>query len=334
MKYAPVLIPTLNRFEHFKQCIESLSDCSWAEFTEVYVALDFPAKNSHWEGYNKTKEYLDKCGNLNFKELHVIKRPYNYGISYQSGHVSNLGDLIEIISSRYDRYILSEDDNVFSPNFLEYIDKGLEEYEDDDSVYAIVGYCHPYPFKRGDNNFFRHQTDFSAWGYGIWVSKKQKAKALYEGSLFKGFPSLMKIKSMKVYGYNRLLFFLNQYVNSKHNFTTDTSYSAYLQATGKTVIVPVLSKVRNTGWDGSGNSGAVVSNSRERIAKGHMGQIIDNETHFDYIGSGWDFFDENNRIAARYSDGRINFWKFTWLLSISCAKSIVKYIIRWDKCKK
>lgn len=53
MIYAPIYIPTLCRYEHFKQCIESLAQCEGASETEVYVALDYPAKESHLEGYEK-----------------------------------------------------------------------------------------------------------------------------------------------------------------------------------------------------------------------------------------------------------------------------------------
>ena len=59
MVYAPILIPTLCRDEHFIRCIESLKKNSWAEYTDVYVALDFPAKESHWDGYKKICTYLE-----------------------------------------------------------------------------------------------------------------------------------------------------------------------------------------------------------------------------------------------------------------------------------
>ena len=117
MNYAPVIIPTLCRFEHFKICIESLSNCTWAEYTEVYIGLDYPAKESHWDGYNQINDYLSLCGNLNFKKLHVIKRPYNYGF----GAKGNLATLKNDILKISDRIIISEDDNIFSPNFLMYI---------------------------------------------------------------------------------------------------------------------------------------------------------------------------------------------------------------------
>ena len=44
MIYAPVLIPTLCRADHFIRCLESLKKNTWAKYTEVYVAVDYPAK--------------------------------------------------------------------------------------------------------------------------------------------------------------------------------------------------------------------------------------------------------------------------------------------------
>ena len=102
--FAPVSIPTLCRFEHFKRCIESLSRCTWAEYTDVYVALDYPAKESHWEGYKKIKAYLDTCGNMTFKSLNVVIREKNYGIGSQG----NMATLNKGIRQKYDRYIITD----------------------------------------------------------------------------------------------------------------------------------------------------------------------------------------------------------------------------------
>lgn len=52
MIYAPVLIPTLCRSDHFIRCLESLKKNTWAKYTEVYIAVDYPAKESHWDGYS------------------------------------------------------------------------------------------------------------------------------------------------------------------------------------------------------------------------------------------------------------------------------------------
>ena len=97
---APVTIPTLCRYEHFKRCIESLSRCTLADKTEVYVALDYPAKESHWNGYNKIKDYLlsHKEDNLGFKKLIVIQRSRNYGL----GEEGNIMTLRKEIFSKYE----------------------------------------------------------------------------------------------------------------------------------------------------------------------------------------------------------------------------------------
>ena len=75
------------------------------------------------------------------------------------------------MSTYYDRWIFSEDDNVFSPNFLVYINKGLEKFKNDKSVFAFNGYRHFYNVKFKENTFFRQNIDFSAWGYGIWKDR-------------------------------------------------------------------------------------------------------------------------------------------------------------------
>ena len=55
---APVIIPTLNRAEHFVRCIESLKKCKYAERTEIFISVDFPFLKRHEEGYDKIKKYL------------------------------------------------------------------------------------------------------------------------------------------------------------------------------------------------------------------------------------------------------------------------------------
>ena len=95
--FAPVIIPTLCRYEHFKQCIESLSKCTLANQTEVYVGLDYPAKDEHWDGYKKIKSYLASVGNIGFKNLTVIERGRNYGL----GAAGNFQMLINCILSKY-----------------------------------------------------------------------------------------------------------------------------------------------------------------------------------------------------------------------------------------
>ena len=59
-KFAPVIIPTLSRYEHFRKCFESLEKCTYAEETDVYVGLDYPPSEKYIEGWKKIDRYLQE----------------------------------------------------------------------------------------------------------------------------------------------------------------------------------------------------------------------------------------------------------------------------------
>ena len=247
--YAPVIIPTLNRFEHFKRCLESLERCTGAEHTEVYVALDFPPSEKYKDGWSKIDEYLHKKeNNNNFKKLHVVRRDHNCGICTENANDTLLlRDLCKLTN----KYIYSEDDNEFSPNFLEYINWGLNKYEHDSNIYAICG------FKRVnvdflDNNVFAFQK-FAPWGFGCWFSKKNKRDRL---ATFENIE--VYLKRFRFYR-----IFTKDVVYAKSLITMlkkrviygDMSYRL-LPSESQWCIFPKVSLVRNYGHDGTGQHGS------------------------------------------------------------------------------
>ena len=106
-KYAPVIIPTLNRFEHFKRCLESLEHCTGAEYTDVYVALDYPPSECYRVGWEMINSYLtEKESEHGFSHLFVIRRSSNYGICKQDGNYELILKDLSKISDRYISYPL------------------------------------------------------------------------------------------------------------------------------------------------------------------------------------------------------------------------------------
>ena len=241
MEYAPVRITTLCRFEHFKRCIESLAQCSGADQTELYIGLDYPKEVSHWYGYNQILEYVETIHG--FKAVHIIKRAENFG------QQKNNKDLRERICQRYDRYITTEDDNEFSPNFLLYMNQCLEKFKDDPRVFAICGYSYQewerindYPF-----NAFPMQG-FCAWGAGLWESKEEAYRRFYSAKeiIFSNELVHRLFKSRMHTTVHRLIY------RYEHAFG-DLRRRCYCALENKMCIFPVVSKVRNHGFDGSGS---------------------------------------------------------------------------------
>jgi hypothetical protein len=97
---------------------------------QIYIALDYPLNKSHWEGYNKINRYLEKVEG--FKTVTVVKRDKNFGV------FENFKEARREIFNINDRFILSEDDNYYSPNFLDYINKGLDKFNiTDDTLFCM-----------------------------------------------------------------------------------------------------------------------------------------------------------------------------------------------------
>jgi len=308
MTYAPVVIPTLNRYEHLKRCLESLEKCSGAEFTDVYIGLDFPPNDKYADGWHKTDAYLqEKEQNNGFHKLVVCRRDVNLGIVAADSNITRLYDQVAKIS---ETYIYTEDDNVFSPNFLEYINKGLERYQNDDSVFAIVGYAHPYHFKHGDNNHYRHNTDMSAWGYGTWFSKYNRIGEYTRNGGFRKDFSMRNMLKFRHHGWLRLFDFIHYAYHKGYVLQSDGLMSAYMILHDNYVITPTISKVRNIGWDDTGNSFKHGLAGYEEIALRHNTQTIDDAQHFEYIGTDTTYMDYNNQIAAQESDGHMSFVQF------------------------
>ena len=266
MKYAPILIPTLNRYDHFKRCIDSLAKNKHAKETELYIALDFPLNETHWEGYNKIIEFVDII--KGFKTINIIKRKRNFGA------ILNIKEGRKVIFQKYDSMIFSEDDNEFSPNFLEYINKGLKKYEFDQNVSAICAYRHPIKLSKNYSNNFFFYKGFSAWGYATWRHKPIKLEySLNELKNFiKNRKHIIELNNISGRHYKNIIESIVKNKNRRGDFAVFLNNIEKKQS----CVFPVISKVRNHGHDGSGIN--CVKKDKEIF----ISQEIDEESHFDF----------------------------------------------------
>lgn len=245
--FAPVLIPTLNRNVHFKRCVDSLSVCTNAIETELYIALDYPLNSFHHDGYNKILNFIE--GITGFKQVHLIKRKVNYGSQ------KNYLDAINLIFKKYDRCIFSEDDNYFSPNFLDYINKGLHKYKDRNDIFAICGYNFPINMPTSYNKKIYLWRGLSAWGYGIWRDRWEKIRFDVDSdssvtrvrSFLSDTKNIHKLEQVAGHYFPTVL----KMVNTQFNII-EPLVVMYLVKNELLCVFPTISKVRNYGHDGSG----------------------------------------------------------------------------------
>lgn len=245
--YAPVMVTTICRYEKFRNCIETLSRCTDADKTEIFIGVDYPAKEEHRSGYLKIKEYLPTISG--FKKVNVFLREKNLG------QKKNVMDLRDRIRKDYDRYIITEDDNEFSPNFLQYMNQCLEKYKDNPKVTAICGYSYQEWENVGDYPYNAYPMEgFCAWGVGGWFEKIEKYKVFLSASEIIHDPKYVRqlFKKKMHITVHRLLF--------RHNISGgDLRRRCYCALENKYSIFPTVSKVRNHGFDGEGTHCAVIN---------------------------------------------------------------------------
>lgn len=318
MIYAPVVIPTLNRYEHLKQCLESLSRCTWADKTEVYVALDYPPTDK-WDkyapGWEKNRDWLRSVGDMGFKKLHLIERTENYG-TWNKGDKGNAKCLVEEVVKLHDRYIYSEDDNVFSPNFLEFMDKGLEKFEGDEKVYALIGFRWFFPIKTDGNNYMRITTDYTPWGVGNWSKKGETID-------YQWFREQLTLRNVvrlyRKYGAG-IVGSLFEFARSEHkdDIIIDAHVKTYLMVSERHVIVPTVSLVKNIGLDGSGNM--PINNETMQALYDSVPLSIDE--HFEFVGTGYEEYEYNNKLYLSERE-----WRGWWFYHKRMIKKIIRYMI-------
>ncbi len=299
-KFAPVIIPTLCRFSHFKVCIESLMNCTHSEKTDVFIGLDYPAKEEHWEGYKKIYSYLKKLETNNkFKSLTIIKRNHNFGF----GKNGNSANLRKYVLEKYDRYIYSEDDNQFSPAFLDFMNKCLTKYEDDKTVFAVCGYRHFFEFRYGDNTFFRQNIDFNAWGYGSWKNRINETEGL-NALWFKKRLNRQSFNKIRLSnGNDRAFHFVSFAYSSNELLFSDIVLSIYIFLEGFDVIMPRISMVRNLGMDKSGEN---FHNIDSKTTQRYNDQEIFMQPIFELVGDGFDYYETNRKVYKKEGLGNFS----------------------------
>ena len=297
MKKTAIVLPTLCRDKHLKKCLDSLMKNPWAKYVDLYVALDYPAKDSHWPGYRRILMLMERDYSM-FRSFHLIKRTTNYGAD------RNMDSLYEEVIKDYEQFIYLEDDTEFSENYLEYMLKALDYFRDDPEVMSVTGYSYPVKLKTDNNcNIITQNAICNTWGVGFWKDKYEILSKEIEKDL-----CLIRDFSYNLSHYKFSRYRRSDYINCVAGvdpddkdvyrlcpmFTslTDIAMGVYMQVNGKYQAMPTVSKVRNNGFDGTGVF-------CQKIKPARFGRVVSDT--YDYSRQP---IDQRKRFALRYDGGK------------------------------
>jgi hypothetical protein len=305
--YAPVLISVLDRNIHFKNCVDSLAQNPLAKETHLYIALDAPFAEKHISGHSKVLEYISCI--KGFKEVTLFKREKNIGSS------NNQFLAFEEIFKKHDRLIFTEDDNIFSPNFLDFVNQGLELFKGRDDIFSVSGYNYPIDVNPKLNPGYYLWTGFAAWGVGLWKVKWQKlnlSTILNIKDILNPF-FIKKLNSVAGHYFPALL----SAIETQHK-PDDVLICYYLTKNNLKSVFPTLSKVQNHGNDGGGE--------HKNIDNKYKNQLIDNNKLFDLkIIEG---YEDNREINLHLKKHFKKKFKTKIKITIRYFKVLIKWFIR------
>ena len=241
---APVAVYTYTRHEHLVKTLEALRFNHLAPDTVLYVVSDGANVPEHEPAVRRIRDYVDDL--TGFREVVRVYRDTNYGLR------RSLPEAEKMILSDHGRIINMEDDNITSANYLDFINAGLQYFEEDDTVYSICGYCPPVGPSQSsiDGDFWRYAWNMS-WGYGVWKAKYDRFHPLKNR-----YPEMQR---------NGLLarqnraggLYVSDSLKRDHaglKYFPDAILCTDMFAANMQAIIPTVSKVHNTGQDGSGQS--------------------------------------------------------------------------------
>jgi hypothetical protein len=244
MNFAPIVVFVYNRLEHTRRTIEALSKNSLAKESEVFIYSDAPKPDEGLEKVQMTRQLIDSIVDKSlFKSVTIIKAEKNRGLAN-----SVIQGVTEIIN-QYGKVIVVEDDLITTPDFLNYMNKALDFYKDDQVIWSISGYSFKMKIPKSYHHDIFYSYRASSWGYATWADRWNTVDwDVKDYDDFKTNRAKRRLMNRGGRDMARMLDF--QMIGRIDSWAIRWCYEQSKQ--NKLTVYPVHSRVKNIGLDGSG----------------------------------------------------------------------------------
>lgn len=158
-KLAPIIIFAFNRPKALQRLVDSLSNCLLFDQSKVILFVDGPRNENDEKG---------------IKEVIAIGRQLTNDIRISNVN-RGLGESIirgvSQVLKVYGKAIILEDDLVLMPRFLEFMNKALVTYQNDQRILSVCGYSLKVNCPSGYMNNIYLSDRSSSWGWATWIDR-------------------------------------------------------------------------------------------------------------------------------------------------------------------
>ncbi|WP_171015159.1 glycosyltransferase family A protein [Methylocystis sp. B8] len=241
---APIVLFVYNRPEHTRRTLDALAANPLAIESDLIIYADGPKRPEDAAAVQQARDVAR--GAFGFRSVRLIEREKNLGLAN-----SIIMGVSDVCSAR-GRAIVVEDDLLVAPQFLTFLNRGLERYADEPSVFQVSGYMFPVMAETSSDGLFLPLI--SCWGWATW----QREWSQFEPSAT-GYKQLERDPRLRArfnldgnYDYFGML--KDQIDGKIDSWGVRWLLSVFLK--GGVVLYPRTSLVQNVGIDESGTHGA------------------------------------------------------------------------------
>jgi len=162
MKLAPIILFCFKRIDTLTECVKNLKLCPESANSDLYIYSD-AARND--QEYNQVYDVRNFIKNIDgFKSISIIERDVNMGVDY------NIIYGIKDISTKFDSFIVVEDDLIVSSEFLTFLNEGLNYFHNKNEILTISAFNYiKIPFRYKWDCYFTGRSN--PWGWATWSHK-------------------------------------------------------------------------------------------------------------------------------------------------------------------
>jgi len=273
MTKAPIIVTVYDRLKHFQQCIGALQRNVPANGSELYVVSDAASKPEHAARIDLVRAYARSI--TGFKKVHLVFREKNYGAN------RSFIDITSQVVNEHGSFIFLEDDVIVAPDFLDYMNGGLNYYEANTRIFSIAAYTLPLQFPKDFKADVFFVPSNCPWGFATWkdrwervdlTAKDRYAIAVKDSQLYK------RIVSTGLY-----MMHILQADSQGRLQAPDVRVAFHQFVHEEYTVYPRISRTKNIGLDGSGLHSGTDKNDKYLIQFGtSIGKIVfDADVHLN-----------------------------------------------------
>lgn len=247
--YAPVIVFAYRRLDKIKECLESVRKCDIAGESDLYIFADGPKGTQDEQDVRNVVSYLeDAIKEGGFKKTELIKSEYNCGLA--ASVINGVSDVIE----DYGKAVVIEDDLTVAKDFLVYMNKALDFYENDRNIWSVTGYTQPLKsLSRYDHDIYYGYRGCT-YGWGTWKDRWESVD--WEVTSYHRFLASDHMKKLFRRGGGDMPLMLKHQMEGRlDSWGIRWCFAQSMQ--DRYTVYPARSLVINHGYDGSGTHKSV-----------------------------------------------------------------------------